>query len=503
MSALSHYLERYDVPAALRQWIQTPKGHFIDGRPVPDRDSEPLEVVEPSTGGVLTTIPKFGARHLDRAVESARTALTGAWGQMPALERERVIARLADAMEEDAENLAILETLDVGKPIAEARTIDVPGAIDNFRYFAGWASKLDGRTSRAVSVLGDPVIMTVKEPTGVVGAVVPWNFSLQILAWKLAAGLACGCAFIVKPSEATPLSAPRLAELARDAGIPDGVIAVINGVGTDVAAAMVAHPGIDKLTFTGATRTGHILGQTALAHNKRITLELGGKSPVVVTANADLNRAAEGVLQGVFLNSGQVCDAGSRVYADARVAEELLARLTNGAESLAMGAGLDPNAAIAPLISQSHADRVRGHIARAQAEGARLATGGDIEQAAGASVTPTIFADCSQDMAILREEVFGPVLAVATYADRDDAIAKANDSLYGLAAAVYTQDIDEAFDLTRRLRAGNVYVNAHGLIDPTMPFGGLCASGFGKDMGPEQLDGFLETKSVYIAMGRA
>lgn len=501
MSDLKPYMDRYGVSDSLRSWLDKPKGHFIGGRAIDGGSGQRLDVIEPYTGGVLTTIPKIGSGSLDAAVAAAQTALFGAWGQLMPLEREQAILRLADLLEDHTEEFAQLESLDVGKAVRDARSVDVAGSVDNFRYFAGWASKLDGRTTRAVSVPGNPMMMTLKEPVGVVAAIVPWNFPLQTLVWKLAAALACGCTCVVKPSEITPLSALRLAELATEAGLPDGVINVVNGIGIDVAVAMAKHPGIQKITFTGSTPVGHSLGQLAVAHNKRMTLELGGKSPVIVTNNADLERAATAILGGVFLNTGQVCDAGSRVYVQNDVADALVERLAEGAKALPFGPGLDPKSAMTPLVSRGHAARVRGHIAGAHSEGAQLVTGmtaaeADADQ--GNVVPATIFDGCDESMSIVREEVFGPVLAVSRFQTLSEAIARANSSIYGLASAVYSRDIDEALTLTRSLRAGNVYVNAHGLLDPAMPFGGLNASGFGKDMGPEQLDSYLETKAVYI-----
>jgi phenylacetaldehyde dehydrogenase len=405
----------------------------------------------------------------------------------------------------DAEVLAHLEVIDVGKAISDARSIDVAGAIANLEYFAGWTSKIDGRTTRAVALPGETLTYTVKEPVGVVAAIIPWNFPLQILSWKLGAALACGCTVICKPSELTPLSAMRIAQLAARVGFPDGVINIVNGFGHIVGQALAAHRGIDKLSFTGSTPVGTAIGKTALDTMKRLTLELGGKSPVIVTAKANIDNAAGAILSGIFLNSGQVCDAGSRVYVHRSVHDELVEKLRAGAETLPIGPGLDPAARITPLVSPAHRCRVLDHIGSAHAEGAALMTG---ERSAEGQredgiLRPTIFDNCTDSMRIFREEIFGPVLGISRFDTFDEVIERANSSEFGLAAAIYSENINETIQLSRRLKAGNIYINSHGLLDPTMPFGGFGASGFGKDMGPEQLDQFLSTKSIYVQITNA
>ncbi|MFD1883007.1 aldehyde dehydrogenase family protein [Paracoccus pacificus] len=502
--AIDSYFKTFSVPPEVVAFVSRPIGHFIDGRETAVAGAE-LDLVEPFTRRRLTGLVNGTAADADRAVRAARGALEGPWGRMPALERQRLILRLADTLEADAEFLAHLEAIDVGKSISDARAIDVPGAVANFRYFAGWSSKLDGRTAGAVALPGETLTYTVKEPVGVVAAIVPWNFPLQTLAWKLAAALACGCTVVCKPSELTPLSAMRLAQLASEVGFPDGVINVVNGLGHVIGQALAAHPGVDKLSFTGSTPVGKAVGKTALDTMKRLTLELGGKSPVIVTDRADLGRAAEAILAGIFLNSGQVCDAGSRVYVQDGVHDALVERLRAGAEALTLGPGLDPAARITPLISGAHRDRVLDHIASAHSEGAKLVTGepGTGTRRDDGILRPTIFDECAETMRVFREEIFGPVLGISAFTTLDEAVARANSGDFGLAAAVYSGDVDETIRLSRRLRAGNVYINAHGLIDPAMPFGGLGASGFGKDMGPEQLDGFLSTKSIYVQVGTA
>jgi phenylacetaldehyde dehydrogenase len=500
---IDNYFNRFSVPAEVISFVSRPIGHFIDGEEV-DASSGVIDLIEPFTRQRLTCVASGTTEVVDRAVRSSREALEGPWGRMTPLERQRLILRLADAMYADADFLAHLETIGVGKSIADARSIDVFGSIANFEYFSGWTSKLDGRTARAVSLPGETLTYTVKEPVGVVAAIIPWNFPLQILSWKLAAALACGCTVVCKPSELTPFSTLRLAQLAIKVGFPDGVINVVNGFGHVIGQALAAHPGVDKLSFTGSTAVGKAVGKTALDTMKRLTLELGGKSPVIVTSNANLNNAMSAILSGIFMNSGQVCDAGSRVYAHAGVYDELVEKLKAGAESLTIGPGLDPSSKITPLVSTAHRARVLEHIESAHLEGASFVTG----ERPGASaredgiLRPTIFGDCADGMRIFREEIFGAVLGVARFENLDEAVSRANTSIYGLAAAVYSDNADETVQLSRRLKAGNIYINAHGMLDPAMPFGGVGASGFGKDMGPEQLDGFLTTKSIYRQLGK-
>lgn len=496
------YFRDFAVPAEVVAYVGRPVGHYIGGKSV-DAISEQIDVIEPYTGGRLTSLASGGRGEVDMAVAMARSALSGAWGRMLPLERQKLIIKLAEAVDRDADFLAHLESINVGKSISDARSVDVFGSIANLEYFAGWTSKLDGRTTTAVSLPGNPLVYTVKEPVGVVAAIVPWNYPLQTLVWKLAAALACGCTVVCKPSELTPLSAMRLAELASEVGFPPGVFNVVNGYGHTVGQELAAHRGVDKLSFTGSTAVGTSVGKTALDTMKRLTLELGGKSPVIVTERADLDKAAAAIIAGIFSNSGQVCDAGSRVYAQKEVYAELLGKLRSAAEDLVIGPGLDSTARITPLVSTGHRSRVLDHIASARSEGAVLVTG-EAAPDQGRSdgiLRPTIFGDCAEDMRIFREEIFGPVLGVASFETIDEAVDRANSSVYGLAAAVYSDSVEETITLSRRLKAGNIYINAHGLLDPTMPFGGMRASGFGKDMGPDQLDSYLSTKSIYVQVG--
>ncbi|MFM0517647.1 MULTISPECIES: aldehyde dehydrogenase [Caballeronia] len=495
-----NYLERFGVQEATTRFLNKPQTMFIGGEWVTGGAGETLDVIEPSTTGCITQIPLATVGDLDRAVQAARKQFDdGPWRKLKPLERERLLHRLADLIEANATELAEIESIDMGKSAAQARDVDVQGTIDTFRYFAGWASKLHGRTVEP-SLPGDYVAYTRKEPVGVVGIIVPWNFPLQTMAWKLAAALAVGCTAVIKPAELTSLSTLRFAELVQEAGIPAGVVNVVTGRGNVIGAALARHPGIDKLTFTGSTDVGRNVGQAAVSDIRRVTLELGGKSPVLVLDDADVDAAARAVANGMFFNSGQVCDAGTRVYVQRRIHERFLAALVDYTRTLKIAPGLDPDCFIGPLVSAAQKERVSAYIDTGRREGAELVYGGRRRDEAGYFVEPAIFAHCRNSMKIVREEIFGPVLVTSPFDDIDDAVQLANDSPYGLAAAIYSNDVNRIHNLVPRLRAGSVYVNAHSTIDPSMPFGGFKESGFGKDLGMEQLDHLTETKAVWITL---
>jgi phenylacetaldehyde dehydrogenase len=499
-SIVRSYLEQYGASEAVRRFLDQPKHMFIGGEWTAGAEGDTLDVTEPSTGGVITRIPRGTTEDLDRAVDAARRQFDGGpWRQLKPLERERLLHRLADLIEANATELAEIESIDMGKSVSQARDIDIQGTIDTFRYFAGWASKLHGRTVEP-SLPGQYVAFTRKEPVGVVGVIVPWNFPLQTLAWKLAAALAVGCTTVVKPAELTSLSTLRFAELVQEAGIPDGVVNVVTGKGSVIGAAMSSHPRIDKLTFTGSTEVGRSVGKAAVDGVRRVTLELGGKSPVLVLEDADVEAAARAVATGMFFNSGQVCDAGTRVYVQRKIHDTFMTALVDFTRSLKIAPGLDPDCFISPLVSAQQKDRVMSYVDAGLREGAELVCGGHAPDRPGHFVEPTIFAHCRPDMTIVREEIFGPVLVTAPFDDIDEAVSLANDSPYGLAAAIYSNDLNRVHTLVPRLQAGNVYVNAHSTIDPSMPFGGFKTSGFGKDLGSEQLDYLTETKAVWITL---
>ena len=497
---VKEYLQRYGISEATQRFLSKPQKMFIAGAWVDASDGATAEVMEPSTEAALTRIPMGTAGDLDRAVQAARAQFDGgAWSQLKPLERERLLHRLADLIEANGDELAEIESVDMGKSVAQARAVDIQGTIDTFRYFAGWASKIHGRTV-APSLPGNYLAYTRKEPVGVVGVIVPWNFPLQTMAWKLGAALAVGCTVVVKPAELTSLSALRFAELVQESGIPDGVVNIVTGRGSVVGAAMSSHPGIDKLSFTGSTPVGCTVGKAALDQMKRLTLELGGKSPVIVFADADLKAAAQAVANGVFFNSGQVCDAGTRAYIHRSVYAEFLRELADYTASLKMAPGLDEDCFISPLVSRQQQERVQAYIETGKAEGAEVYFGGEAVEGPGFYVQPTIFANCRNDMRIVQEEIFGPVLVTAPFDDEEEVVTLANDSPFGLAAAIYSNDLGRVHNLIPRLRAGSVYVNAHSTIDPSMPFGGYKQSGYGKDLGSEQLDFLLETKAVWITL---
>nr|WP_254170883.1 MULTISPECIES: aldehyde dehydrogenase family protein [Pseudomonas] len=473
---------------------------FIGGAWVQASDGATAEVIEPSTEAVLTRIPMGTAEDLDRAVKAARAQFDGGpWSQLKPLERERVLHRLADLIEANGEELAQIESIDMGKSVDQARAVDIQGTIDTFRYFAGWASKIHGRTVEP-SLPGNYLAYTRKEAVGVVGVIVPWNFPLQTMAWKLGAALAVGCTVVVKPAELTSLSALRFAELVQEAGLPDGVVNIVTGRGSVVGNAMSSHPGIDKLSFTGSTPVGCTVGKASMDQMKRLTLELGGKSPVIVFADADVEAAAQAVANGVFFNSGQVCDAGTRAYIERSIYPAFLEALARYTATLKIAPGLDPDCFISPMVSRQQQQRVLEYIALGKSEGAQVYYGGEPVQGPGFFVQPTIFANCTHDMRIVREEIFGPVLVTQPFDTQEQAVELANDSEFGLAAAIYSNDLGRVHGLIPRLRAGTVYVNAHSTLDPSMPFGGYKQSGYGKDMGAEQLEFLLETKAVWITL---
>ncbi|WP_344958669.1 aldehyde dehydrogenase family protein [Zobellella aerophila] len=499
-SKVKLYLQQFGIGEATQRFLTKPLRMFIGGAWLEAGDDATAEVVEPYTEGVLTHIPMATKADLDCAVRAARAQFDGgAWRLLKPLERERLLHRLAELIELHAAELAEIESIDVGKSVAQARDVDIQGTIDTFRYFAGWASKIHGRTAEP-SLPGNYLAYTRKEPVGVVGVIVPWNFPLQTMAWKLGAALACGCTVVVKPAELTSLSALRFAELVQEAGIPDGVVNIVTGRGSVVGEAMATHPGIDKLSFTGSTPVGCTVGKAAMDQMKRLTLELGGKSPVMVLADADLPTAAQAVANGVFFNSGQVCDAGTRVYIHRSIYDEFLRELAAYTRTLKLAPGLDPDCFISPLVSKQQQERVLAYIETGKREGAELYYGGQPVEGPGYFVEPTIFANCRNDMRIVQEEIFGPVLVTAPFDDEEEALALANDSAFGLAAAIYSNDLGRVHGLIPRLRAGSVYVNAHSTIDPSMPFGGYKQSGYGKDLGSEQLDYLLETKAVWITL---
>jgi acyl-CoA reductase-like NAD-dependent aldehyde dehydrogenase len=468
------------------------------------RDAEAGETfatVNPATGEELVRVARGRAADVDPAVASAREAgRSGPWRDMSPHERARLIWRLADAIEAHADELATLETRDNGKPFFESRRVDLPSVVENFRYFAGLADKIQGDT---IPVAGPFLNYTLREPVGVVGCIVPWNYPLSLAAWKVAPALACGNTVVLKPAEETPLTALRLGELAADVGLPPGALNVVSGFGEEAGAALVAHPDVDAIAFTGSTEVGRIVARAAAETLKKVSLELGGKSPNLVFADADLAAAVRGASTGIFYGKGEVCAAGSRVLVERAVHDEFVEAFRARAEATPVGDPMDKGTRLGAIVSERQLERVMGYVEAGRSEGARLVTGGERVRVNGRGnfVTATVFADVEPEMTIAREEIFGPVAAVIPFDDLEDAVAKANATVYGLAAGVWTRDVGKAHRLARSLQAGTVWVNTYNRYDSGSPFGGYKQSGYGRDLGWQAaLDKYTQVKSVWVAL---
>jgi phenylacetaldehyde dehydrogenase len=479
---------------------------LIGGQWVESRTGETLESVDPATGRSLTTIPRGDAADVDRAVRAARAAFeSAAWREITPIDRGRLLDRLADLIEEHAEELALLEAHDNGKPVRVARAVDVGSSAKLFRYFAGWPSKFEGSTV-PVSPRGGLSVLnyTVHEPVGVVGAIVPWNFPMSMACWKLAPALATGNTVVLKPAEETSLSTLRLAELIGEAGFPDGVVNVVTGTGPAAGAAIAEHAGIDKVAFTGSTDVGRLVARAATGNLKKVSLELGGKSPHIVLPDADPGQVAAAAADAIFFNQGQTCTAGSRLYVHRRIYDDVLAALTERAQRIVVGPGTDPGTEMGPLVSATQLARVAGYLASGHDEGAKLVTGGGRPAGLGAEyrdgyfLEPTIFVETNHSMRVVREEIFGPVLVAMEWEDVDDLVAMANDTCYGLSAGIWTQNLTMAHRIAAAIRAGTIWVNCYNLTDPASPFGGYKQSGWGREMGRGALELYTETKSVWV-----
>ncbi len=462
-----------------------------------------FDTINPATGEVLTQVAEASAADVDRAVAAARAAFEktgkGAWRSISASERGRLLWKLADLVEKNLEEFAELETLDNGKPIFESRYVDMPMVIDVFRYYAGWATKIHGET---VNTLDNAFTYTLREPVGVVGAIVAWNFPLLLASWKLGPALACGNTVVLKPAEQTPLTALRLGELAAEAGFPAGVLNIVTG-GPETGKALVAHAGVDKVAFTGSTVVGKEIMRSSADTLKRVTLELGGKSPNIVFADSDIDSAVKGAINGIFYGKGEVCNAGSRLFLETKVQDEFLGKLVERTKKLVPGDPLDPKTRLGAIVSQQQMKQILGYIEIGKSEGAQLITGGkraSVGNGNGFFIEPTIFGGVKNDMTIAREEIFGPVLATLTFDDVDQVAELANQNPYGLAAAIWTRDIKRAHALSRRLKAGTVWINTYGLMDAALPFGGYKQSGFGRDLGAQALESYTEVKTVWLQL---
>jgi phenylacetaldehyde dehydrogenase len=475
---------------------------LIDGLWVPAISGKVFDTYDPGTGRAIARVAEAAAADVDRAVAAARRALTsGPWPRMTPSERARMIWKIGDLLEHNAGELAELESLNNGKPVEGVRRRDIPGCAEMFRYMAGWVSKMGGQTI-PTSLPGEHLAFTVREPVGVVGQIIPWNGPLAMAAMKLAPALAAGCTVVLKPAEQTPLTALRLGELVQQAGIPDGVVNIVTGFGATAGAAIAAHPDIDKVAFTGSTEIGREIVRAAAGNLKKLSLELGGKSPVIIFPDADLARAVPGAAQAIFNNAGQVCTAGSRLYAHESVFDRVLEGIVQAAEKIRVGHGLAAGSQMGPVISRVQLNRVMGYIEQGAGSGAQIVTGGKRLGNEGYFVAPTVLAKTDPQMSVVREEIFGPVLCAMSFGEDDleRIVSEANNTPYGLAASVWTRDISTAHKVARRIRAGRVGVNNHGFTDVSLPTGGFKQSGWGRENGLEGLYQYTEVKSVVMTL---
>lgn len=488
-----------DLSPAAAKFISKTHKLFIDGQWVAAASGKTFDTIDPATEKVICKVAEGDKEDVDRAVKAASKAFP-IWSNTIPSERERLILKLADLIEANAAELAELESLDQGKLMMYAQMIDIPASINLVRYYAGWATKIEGRTGN-VSI-GIPntewQAFSLRQPVGVVGQIIPWNFPLVMATLKLSPALAAGCTVVLKPAEQTPLTAIRLMELAEQAGFPPGVVNLVTGFGETAGDALVKHPLVKKIAFTGSTEVGRKIGISAMSDFKRVSLELGGKSPVIITADANLDEAIPGAANAIFFNQGQVCVAGTRLFVEEPIFNDVMGGLSDIAKSMNIGGGRMPTSQMGPLVSKEQQDRVLGFINKGVSEGGEVIAGGARHGDKGYFVQPTIFKNCGPESTLYQQEIFGPVLVANSFANADEIAAKANDSVYGLAASVWTNNLSMAHRLAKRIEAGTIWVNCHHMIDPAMPFGGFKQSGVGREQGWEGLEEYLEVKSVIM-----
>lgn len=504
MTTLVQEAAEIQLDTQVSKFLSQPLKLLIGGKWVESASGQTFDVLNPATGDVITHVASGDHEDIDRAVKAARHAfLGGPWSRLTVSERGRLIWKLADLLETHLEEFAELESLDNGKPISVARVADVPLAVDIFRYMAGWATKIEGNTI-PISMPCAPgtqyFAYTLREPVGVVGQIIPWNFPLLMAAWKLSPALAAGCTVVLKPAEQTPLSAIRLGELICEAGFPDGVVNIVTGYGETAGAALAAHPDVDKVAFTGSTEVGKLIVQAAAGNLKKVSLELGGKSPNVVFKDADLETAIKGAANSIFFNHGQCCTAGSRLYVEQAIFDQVVEGIAAEAKKIKLGPGLDPNTEMGPLVSDEQLDRVCGYLQSGFSEGAKAVTGGQRIGDRGYFVEPTVLVDTKQTMKVVQEEIFGPVVAAMPFGQVDELVAFANDTAYGLAAGIWTNDLSKAHSLAAKLRAGTVWINCYNVFDAALPFGGYKQSGWGREMGHDVLESYTEVKAVCVKL---
>jgi phenylacetaldehyde dehydrogenase len=475
---------------------------LINGKWVDSASGKTFPTYNPATGEVLSHVAEGAREDVDRAVKAARAAFeTGPWSKISPSERGRMMWRLADLIEKHTEEFAQLESLDNGKPLKIARIADVPLAVDHFRYYAGWATKIEGNTiPMGLAKQGSYHAYTVREPVGVVGQIIPWNFPLLMAAWKLGPALATGCCVVLKPAEQTPLTALRLGELIAEAGFPDGVVNIVPGYGETAGAALAAHMDVDKVAFTGSTEVGKLIVHAATGNLKKVSLELGGKSPNIVMDDADLESAIPGASMAIFFNQGQCCCAGSRLFVEKKVFDKVVDGISQAASKIRVRPGLDPDSDLGPLVSEEQLNRVCGYLESGVKEGAKAVVGGSREGDKGYFVKPTVLVNTNDKMKVVQEEIFGPVVTATPFSDMKEIITRANDTVYGLAAGVWTRDVKKAHAIASKLKAGTVWINCYNVFDAALPFGGYKQSGWGREMGHEVLKNYTEVKSVCSAL---